>query len=392
MKRLSNQVLGCVFCAWLALFWLAFWLGAPVPAVVGNRRLAEFPASSVPPFTSAWLQKVSAWAVDHSPFRLQTLVVRNRVMLETARAVQPLPASPGSSELCMGRDGWLFMLDEAPDNVSQRDQRKMVENALKIARAVTASGRRFLLMPIPDRCTVYPENAGVLLRWTHPDSIWDEGRSLMGQGFENAPQVRDCYLPLGPAYKEARRKSSEQLYWEHDTHWNPAGMMVTLPLLLERLQPGVWDPLAVHERGVFERNGELMQSFLLQPITMKGKTVELEKPASPPVETVRIPGYAFGTITRWKSGDPRSIKGRTLVITDSFMDGAAPFFTPWFEDVTYAHFGCTGSQELADRISQCDTLVFTTVERFLRWRMSVWGAHRYEYLTKALANHPAPEK
>ena len=396
MKLPSDKVLGCVFAGWLGLFWLSYWLGNPVPVTVGNRPLAAFPPNTVRMFSSAWMQKASAWAIDHSPFRLRTIVEHNRVLLNAARLLQPLPVAPGNSDICVGSDGWLFFMDEAQDKRSWRDQEKVVGYALEIARAVTVSGRRFCLMPIPDKYSVYPERAGTLLRWADPGSVRERRWAMVGNAFENAPDVRPCYLALLPAYSEAKSDGHGQLYWEHDTHWNSAGMLVALPKLLERLQPGVWDPRVVRSKSMAEtRAGDLMLSYLLQPATMSATAYTITRPEPAKVETRVIPGYASGNLSRYRSDDPRTVKGRTLVITDSFMDGAIPLFAPWFEDVTFAHFGCTGSRELADRISQCDTLVFTSVERLLRWRLGVWGSHHreYDYLVKALAGHPkAPDR
>ena len=391
MKLLTDKLLGCVFCGWLGLFWLSYWVGDPVPATVGNRPLAAFPQKSAGVLSSVWLQKVAAWGIDHSPFRLRTIVERNRLLYAAARTLQPVPVSPGSSEICVGRDGWLSFMDEAQDRRSRHDQEKVVGYALEIARAVKASGRRFCLMPIPDKYSVYPEHAATILHWADPIPLREQRWAALQKGFDEAPDVRSCYLPLLPAYSEARRQGAGLLYWEVDTHWNYEGMRVALPLLLEHLQPGLWDPQAVHPQGVIEHhNGDLMYVYLLQPTTMVGTNYGIARAEPVRMESFLVAGSATGTISRFHSDDPRTFKGRTLIIIDSFMAGAVSLFAPWFEDVTFAHFDCNGSPELADRISQCDTLVFTSVERLLRWRLGVWGSHDrdHPYLMKALAAHP----
>ena len=388
MNRLSDKWLGGVFCGWLGLFWLSYWVGAPVPAVVGNRALASFPDKSVDPFSSAWLQKVSAWGIDHSPFRFRTLVERNQVLLKAAKALQPIPVCPGNSEVAMGRDGWLFLMDEIPDNRTRREIEKMTANAVKIARDVTASGRRFFLMPVPDKSSVYPDYKGTLMRWADNQPLREQSWAMMDHGFINAPDVHDSYQPLWEVYARARQKTPDLLYWEQDTHWNANGMLVALPQLLERLQPGVWDAQAVHPDGMDDHYCDLSLSFLLQSGTSSRPKYRLARAIPEKVESFTLPAFGYAAINRYRSTEPRSVKGRTLIITDSFLDGATPLFAPWFEDVTFAHFSCTGSPELAERISQCDTLVFTSVERYLRWRLSVWGTHRRDYLLKALSVHP----
>ena len=71
LRRHQDKILGGAFAAWLALFWVSYVLGRPVPAVVGNRPLSTFPGSDKPIMSQAWLQQLTAWAMDHSPFRLR---------------------------------------------------------------------------------------------------------------------------------------------------------------------------------------------------------------------------------------------------------------------------------------------------------------------------------
>ena len=384
LKLLSDRMLGTVFCGWLVVFWISFWLGTPVPQVVGNRPVAAFPGWVSGGFSSDWQQKLAAWGLGHSPFRLRVIKERNRILVKTAAALDPLPISPGNGEVAAGCNGWLFLLEEAPDDQSAKKLQKMAEDAVKIAHAVTASGRRFFLVPIPNKSSVYPDYEGTLMRWSENRPLRDQGRVLLDQAFQNAPDLPAAYLPLWQIY--AQERQSRQLFLEHDTHWNANRMLVAVHQVLERVQPGVWDSKAVVADGQSLKHGDLMSGYLLQSDATLHADYRIAKPEPEKVEAFFVNGFA--DISRYRSSAPGTVKGKTLVIIDSFVGGAIYLWAPWFEDVTFAHFSATGSQELADRISQCDTLVFTSVERLFRWRMGVWAKGRYDYLTEALAKHP----
>ena len=387
MRYLSDKFLGSVFCGWLCLFWLSFLTGAPVPPVVGNRALAAGPAKTDVVLSSSWMQKWCAWSIDHSPFRLRILVERNRIVMNTAKAVQPVPMCPGNAEIAMGSDGWLFLMEDVPDSRSPHDVDVMVKRAQKIARAVIASGRRFYLMPIPDKSSVYPDKIGVLMRWADDRRLREQSWTAMEAGF-SAPEFKACYLPLWNAFTEVKKHAKGPLYWGADTHWNSDGMVVPLPLLLDRVQPGVWKAQAILPDGTEEHGGDLAQSYLIQSVVSVGPKYKIARQAPSLVEDLRLPNNGGAHLARYHSTDPLCVKGRTLVITDSFLEGALALYAPWFEDVTFVHFNATGSPELAERISHCDTLIFTSVERFMRWRMGVWSGKRFEYLSKALAKRP----
>lgn len=393
MKPLSARTLSLVFLAWLVVFWLSYVFIAGLPEVMGNRRLAAYP-SGEPVLSSAWMQKVAAWAIEHSPFRYHAIVTRNRFSYETARVLHPLPVNPGHSEVTIGKEGWLFSLDEAPENRSKRDLERMADDALWLAQAVSASGRRFLFMPVPDKSSVYADYAGTQFRWADRNSRRSVLPAILDSRFQHTPQAAN-YLPLWQPMQQALRDRSELLYWEHDTHWNPAGMVVAVPLLIERLQPGLWEPTSLHETGIVSFHGDLMKSFLLQNIATTGTdfAVQREGPAPRLVSTQSVPGFAFTPIQRFHSDHPRVVKGRTLFVCDSFTEAALPLLTPWFEDVTFAHYSYTGSTELPKLIRDSQTIVFVSVERFLRWRLHVWNSNRKSYILDALSQPPpAPQQ
>jgi hypothetical protein len=393
MKLLSPRLAGLAFCGWLGVFWLGYLVADPLPEVVGNRRLAEFPRSGQP-LDSSWLQQAAKAAIDRAPFRYHSLVARNRTMLATARTLHPLPVSPGHNAVSIGRDGWLFLQEEAAGPREKRVLRRTGARAVDLAQWVTASGRRFCLLPIPDKSSVYPGQTGTIHRWADRHSRRDQFPDLLGAEFEKAHDVAASWIPLWGRFESAAAAGPPLLYWAHDTHWSPTGMILATEALVRHLQPGVWDPAGVVGMGVIHHHGDMLQSFLLQPDTEQGPGYAVGRGGTAPrlVSSQSVAGHGLRPIERHQCEREDVVSGRTLMITDSFMEGALPLVTPWFADITFAHFGYTGTPELAEHIAGCDTLVFTTVERFLSWRMGAWTGKHREYLEQALAApRPGPE-
>ena len=392
MKTPLPKTLGLVFCGWLVLFWLCYVIGGEVPDVMGGRAIAAYPDSAkFAPGTSDWLQKVAAWAVEHSPFRYHAIASRSRATYRVAKALYPLPLNPGHSSISIGKDGWLFFLEESPGIRPRKDLERMAEHANWLARTVTNSGRRFCLLPLPDKSSVYPEFVGPVLRKTDRYSRRDELPKYLASGFETPPELAPCYLPLWELYQTHKANSKDLLYWEHDTHWNPSGMIIAVEQLIKRLQPGLWEPASVQHLGLTEHAGDIMRKFLLfDNVTTTGQNYAISRtgPAPTLVSELTVPGYGITPIKRFLGTHPKVIKGRTLIISDSFIEPAVPLLAPYFEDLTLLHFSYTGSEEMQRQLSQCDTLIFTSVERLLRWRLKAWNTGFTDYIEKAMASPP----
>ena len=389
MKKLTSKVLVLWCGGWLLAFWLSYAVSPRVPDVIGNRPVAAYPETAAV-MSPEWSRGAAAWAIERSPFRVGAISWRNRVWYEVARVAQPLPVCPGSGEVSMGREGWLFLLEDVPEGRSRRELETLVEQAVELARVVERSGRRFVLFPIPDKTSVYPEFTGTLHRWADRGSRRGELPGRMRAAFEGAGDVRESYVPLWEVFAERKAEGGELLYLKHDTHWSPTGRLTGVRQLIEGMQSGLWEPGAVHDEGMVAHPGELMTGqLLLNDATLaRDYAIRREGPQPVLVSSVRVPGYGFPPIERYRCAHPRVIRGRTLMISDSFALGSVEEIAPWFEDITFAHFSYTGSDELVGRIRECETMVFTSVERFLRWRLNVWRTGRKGYVEGALGLPP----
>jgi hypothetical protein len=249
-------------------------------------------------------------------------------------------------------------------------------------------------MPIPDKGTIYPEFTGTVFRWSDRGSRRVELPGFLGDGFANAPGVKNAFISLWDPLREARRRSEGPIYWEQDTHWNPGGMIVAVKALVERLQPGLWSDAAVVPGPPLDHHGDLMEGFLLQPEINRAPSLVLRRtgPAPESIAAMAPEGFASSAVQHYRCTRPDVIRGRTLIAFDSFIEGAVPLLTPWFEDVTFVHFSLTKSPEMREAIRSCDTLVFASVERLLDWRLDLWTSRRQADLLPLLRARREPTK
>jgi len=132
--------------------------------------------------------------------------------------------------------------------------------------------------------------------------------------------------------------------------------------------------------------GDLSYGCLLLPLTTTGANLTVIRPGADPTEvhSPATPGSKAPPLRSFRCSHPKVIKGRTVVIGDSFLHGAIETLAPWFEEMTFAHYDQKGSPELAAALSDCDTLIFGTVQRSFHSRIKELTNQHREFLEKAM--------
>ena len=356
----------------------AFALGVR-PAAFENHALADLPSpgdgwSFFPDFTT--------WAVDHLPLRQQAVEAyaagSEKVFGEPpsygGNDQGPLGGTPTGedpadgeqtqyAQVIEGDDGWLYF---GADMSNMCDPLRSVDDTLqrldRLAAAVEASGRRFVLAVAPDKTTVFPENlpdvyVGQDCAAERRAAFWDALRS----------ESPDWYVDLrGPL--EAEQDRSGPIYRPTDTHWAPHGAAVYARELAGRVDPRLLDDFEVVEHGTTTRPGDLGR--------MLGSTsddeitdVRIERPGVTPVgrDSLELPEMPLdGPVTvRDTTTGAYLFPEPTLLLGDSFSNSSRGVLGGLFADLTLLHneVAATYPQITADAMADADVVVYEIVER-----------------------------
>jgi hypothetical protein len=358
----------------------AFLLGARAESFE-NRALAELPSPSdgwsfFPDFTT--------WAVDHLPLRQQAV----EAYAAGSEGVFGEPPSYGSTDqgplggvedgestdaevtdypqVIQGEDGWLYL---GADVSNMCDPTRSIDETLdrldRLAEAVEASGRRFVLTIAPDKSTIYPDNLpdtflGENCAAERRDAFWEALRA----------ERPDWYVDLRGPLEDEQEHSGEPIYRPTDTHWAPRGTVVYAYELARALDPRLLAGFDVVENGEARRVGDL-GTLLGTPTEDEYPDVAVRRDGVVPVgrESLRLPELAYDaplTITNRTTGVPL-FAPRTLLLGDSFTNSSRDALGGLFAELALLHneVAAEDPQIPADAMAGADVIVYEIVERSL---------------------------
>lgn len=313
-----------------------------------NRTLAAFP--SLANGVSGWPAAFEEWLGDHAPFRNQFLTLK--------AGADRLAGTLDSTNVLLGREGWLFLKDVS-DSKSLSDYQGLTayspEQTAAMADALTAlndalaaRGSRLVLLLAPAKEGVYsrymPDSVPVVSRPTRVGAL---AEALAATG-----------VPVLFPLKELADASLErQVYYKYDTHWNEAGAWLAAQKTLEALgRPfaAAWPEMA--------------------PDPQKAPLTDLANMCG---------SWAFCTddvywaldadaaqCTLWEAGGEIARyagegQGSLLLARDSFGEALAPWLAQGFGETTVLH----GNQMQPDTLLEWqpevpDVVVLEVAERF----------------------------
>lgn len=209
-----------------------------------NRKLAKPPEFH---FTVSAIQKYPAaytkYFNDHFGFR-KWLVTGNFLLKHQLLGVSP------SSQVIVGKDGWLFYTGEGEVNDSRAITRFEGERLEHWARSLEMKrvwlekqGIHYLFVIAPNKSTVYrefmPDSHNRVREKTGIDDLIDYLRA----------NTRVAVVDVRPALQAA--KTTERLYHRTDTHWNDYGAFIAYQEIMKQLVR--WYPsLKMHTLDEFE--------------------------------------------------------------------------------------------------------------------------------------------
>ncbi len=191
---------------------------------------------------------------------------------------------------------------------------------------------------------------------------------------------------LQPSYAQAARWQ-QPLYYTGDTHWSPATSTLFSMLVASWVTGGKVSASYVDShlvQGVSdETRGDLFREIGLS----RAETlplIDLRLPKVGPTVEVLNPNPKLPTERQWTTVNA-PIKGRTLIIRDSFFTGAIPATVPLFESVNVAPYHDI-RQILATHSKQFDRIIVEIVERNAPSAMALIAIER-----RAVLNMLTPE-
>jgi alginate O-acetyltransferase complex protein AlgJ len=260
------------------------------------------------------------------------------------RAVNQPP--PAGNHALVGRDGWLFLQGELDRACSPPiPYPQAVSQWASVVASVRASGRRAVLLVVPDKSSVYPEHLPPSFQ---QKQCSEQNRRALWGAIGAAD--RDNVVGLRSPLLAAKPSVDDGLYRRKDSHWDTLGSLALLQAALERVGGGVrLRPSEIVNPGADTYTGDLT--------TLVGAP---EQDREPRRDIRRAPGA-------------RRVPGRTLFVYDSYgqigLSQLAPYFAN-FHSVDWSQILAPG---IADEVARADTVIFETVEREFDYRASDVG-------------------
>jgi hypothetical protein len=283
---------------------LAMLAAPPLLQIVVEARRSEWP-QALQVFTQRPTPE-SLRAYDKS---LADSSITVRTLRPWMQAAQYFALGDAGEKALVGRDGWFFY-QPGVGFLTQRAQRRDSTPRDALAAVVhfrsqlAARGIHLLLMPAPNKESVYPEK---LTRFAAPPTrvLSRETRAFLAQCEAAGVEVVDLFA----FYREARRTAATPLYLQQDSHWSPAGVELAASAVAERILTRGW--LA---------RGPVNQDRLAAPVKRLGDIPRMSR--SPGIEQRLAPEWvACAQVIRRDTGapcadDPAS---EVLVLGDSFL-------------------------------------------------------------------------
>lgn len=189
--------------------------------------------SSFPAFTkedgainSNYLNELGKYFEDRFAFRNEAITANSLFRAK-------LFGESGSSQVVLGKDGYMFYSASVPDFVGKdtlsHEQLDSIAANLKLMQDnVEASGKQFLFTISPNKNTLYPE----VMPYNYIKTSEKHNAERL-EAYLSAYEVH--YLNMFDVFTEDFASTSEIRYLKHDSHWNNSGALLASNAILTSL-------------------------------------------------------------------------------------------------------------------------------------------------------------
>jgi hypothetical protein len=323
-----------------------------------------------------------------------------------ARALRPLFQfaqfvwlRDGGEKALVGRDGWLFYKPGFNDMVARggavAGTNDPVAAIVGFRDALAARGIRLLVVPAPNKESVYPDRLTSRVRAGRV-LVSPTTRDLFARLHAAKVECVDLFAVFGAARTNAEAAAAQELYLRQDSHWSPAGANLAAQAVARRLLELGWI-----------QPGHIGFSGKPTPVDRLGDVVRMLQSA--PIERATPPEpVPCVQVVREDTGQPYRDQpdAEVLVLGDSFLriyqqdePGAAGFIAHLAKELkqplsTLVSDGGASTlvrQELHRRpalLEKKKVVVWEFVERDLRLGTEGWQAVPLPPLSIPVASGP----
>ena len=208
-----------------------------------NRELAD-----VPQKPSSW-QQIQEWPAQFDSFVADHFggredLVRGYNLMHIKAGVSPIERA------LVGKQGWLYLeqtyLGEANRGALPMDEKQMDTLISKLEqrrRYLEGQGKTFIVMPAPDKNTMFPEYL--------PRSIKKIGPSRYMQFIDAATTAEFAMVDVFGALTTAKN-AGEAIYFQTDSHWNCRGAWFAYQELMSALREAGYTGGTILQESDFE--------------------------------------------------------------------------------------------------------------------------------------------
>ena len=335
----AGRLLVAGFAVALASVWLI--PGGPVNE---NRVLRDFPELTPGTVASAAaFAGIDGALVDHLP-------AKSVVVSGVSSALVGAGLSPVNTVFRGPSGEPFYAIDLNQPCAREAEIPGLLDRLSSLTDAWSARGTRLVYAIAPDKSSVERADLGPLGPSVLACS--DRVRSLIQAAANDSLLV---------AWDEFG--SRDDLYSYGDTHWNWAGSVEFARLLVNRIQPGLFDDGAVHATGIQQHSDDLF-TIMGAP---RVEPIEELSTLRPGVHTEHEADTTEtnAPVQRWTSTStgPALIPGRTLVLTDSFFGYDVSVLPPYFEDLTAVPIPSGASPSTLALLDSYDLVIVQQVQR-----------------------------
>lgn len=339
------------FFGLLLVPWLAGVAGSR-PTTVDNRPLGSFPEFGPAAVSDgSFFSALDTFVLDHMP-------LRQRLAGDWSTAQYAATGWSPAENVFIGTDGTLFLSQDFLSACEFEYDPTTVTDRVSQWDALAADrGAAVMLVIAPDkgaiRTDLYSGRAGLARDCS------ERRRSEWTAGMVGAR----AFLPLWDELRVAQAGQDASLYYHYDSHWTFEGAGVFARLLVDRLQPGIWDPDDVVEREVQSVKADIARRLGWSRIEDRPVLASERADVRTDFDERDVDGVR--TVRRYRSTSETAslIPGSTIVLHDSMMNFAELQLAPYFEDVTFVHWRDVDASGFFDLVAEADRLVIEVVER-----------------------------
>jgi hypothetical protein len=304
------------------------------------------------------LPQLGAWASDNLPGRKEGVSLNDDINHRLYDQQTTYGSAGIYPQVILGNDGWLYYGGDVSNKCKPRLSVSQIISRMRGLRdAVTKSGRRFLLVLVPDKSTAYPDKlparyAGEQCAKQRTEQFWP---AVTSSGL-----TVDVRTPL----EAAQRRYGQPMYRKYDSHFAPRGAVTYAQTLMGVLDPSLAKGTTVQDRGPGQAPGDLgnfIGKKLSEPVEryqIERAGVTMSKDSRPELRTSIT--HVHNTTT-----GARLYSQPTIILGDSFTASSLNQVTPYFGNLELLHSETSTAfpQAVANALIDRQTVIYEIVER-----------------------------